>query len=521
MTEAYGYISAIVAATRGRLAEAAISFEGNEQSWQSLLDRAARLAAGLRSLGVVADDRVAVLAHNSDRYLELYLAIPWCGAVAAHLNWRWNVLENVYAIEDSTPKVLFVDDEVSAEDREKLKAAMPSLIVVALGANREGTALAFDDLLAHAPIRDAGRAGDDVLAIYYTGGTTGRSKGVTLSHDGVIRNCVNCRSLGMMPDGARVLAVAPLMHLGAGSCVTLTMLAGGTVVLDKGFDPERALQLIEQCGVTDAFLVPTMVGMLIDHPTFRPERFAKLRRIVYGSSPISAETLDQALNVAPHIDFYQAYGMTEACSAATVLPPEYHVGEHRAAGHHRAAGFPIPEVKLQIVDEQGSPVPSGTVGEVWIGGRTLMLRYWGQPEVTKAALRDGWMRSGDGGYMDENGLLYIVDRMKDMIVSGGENVYSGEVENALSHHPAVMQCAVIGVPDERWGERVHAIVSVRPGHSVTEEEIIDHCRQLIGRFKCPRSVEFWSQPLPLSAVGKIMKQELRAKHWQGRSRQVA
>jgi long-chain acyl-CoA synthetase len=519
MNERYGYVSAVLDATRSRLDQPAVLFDGRERSWSMLLDQAARLAGGLRRLGVAPGDRVAVLAHNCDRYIDLYLAIPWCGGVVAHLNWRWNVLENAYAIEDCRPKVLFVDDATPADDVARLRAAAPSMVVVGLGRALEGV-LPFDAVLAD-PIEDARRSGDDLLAIYYTGGTTGRSKGVMLSHDGIVRNCSNARRLGLIPDAARVLTIAPLFHLGAGSCVTLTMLAGGTIILDKAFDPERALLMIERLGATDAFLVPTMIAMLLEHPAFRPERLASLRRIAYGSSPISAETLDRVLNVAPHIDFYQAYGMTEVCCTATVLLPQYHVGSHRVAGHHRSAGSAIPEVELMIVDEQGAPLPAGTVGEIWIGGRTLMLGYWNQPEATDAVLRDGWMHSGDGGYLDEHGLLYVVDRLKDMIVSGGENIYSAEVENALSRHPAVVQCAVIGVPDERWGERVHAVVSVRLNAAVTEEDIIEHCRSLIGRFKCPRSVEFRLDPLPMSAAGKILKHELRGKHWQGQSRQVA
>ena len=521
MAGEYGYVSAITEATRDRLSNAAVVFEGRERTWRSVLDRAARLAGALRTLGVSAGDRVAVLARNSDLYLDLYLAVPWCGGVLAHLNWRWSIPENAYAVGDCEPKVLFIDDAVTFETVEALLDAAPGMIIVALGKSVSSGAIPLFSLLLADPIEDAGRRGDDLLAIYYTGGTTGRSKGVMLSHDGVVRNCAASRSMGLLPRGACLLVIAPLFHLGAGSGVTSAMLAGGTIVLDGAFDPERALRMIEETRVTDAFLVPTMISMLLDHPGFRPERLATLKRVIYGSSPISAETLDRVLNLAPHVAFMQAYGMTEVCCTATILLPEFHIGEHRAAGHHRSAGSAIPGVELRIVGPDASPLPVGEIGEVWVGGSTLMLGYWRQPETTREVLHDGWMHTGDGGYLDESGLLYIVDRLKDMIVSGGENVYSAEVENALSHHPAVAQCAVIGVPDRRWGERVHAVIATRPGVEVTEDEIIQHCRSLIGGFKCPRSVEFRDGALPMSAAGKILKHELRAKHWVGHERRIA
>jgi len=521
VTQVRGYVDTIVSATRTRLDAPAYVFNASGPTWREMLESTARLAGGLRALGVGAGDRVAILARNGSAYLELYLAIPWAGAIAAHLNWRWTVAENIQAIQDCSPVVLVVDDKVAPDEVTAIQAAMPSLKIVATGSKLDRGAIPFSHLSESAPIPDAGRAGDDPLAIYFTGGTTGRSKGVVLSHHTVIRNSLSVREVGMMPDGASMLVIPPLFHLGAGSSVTTTMLAGGTVVLDREFDPERTLQWIERGLVTDAFLVPTMIGMLLDHPGFIPERLTRLRRIVYGSSPISSETLDRILNYAPHIDFFQAYGMTESCSVATVLRPEFHLGEHRQAGRYRSAGLPVRGVTLRIVDAEGRDLPAGTVGEVLIGGEMLMLGYWNQPETTAAALRDGWLRTGDGGYLDEHGLLYIVDRLKDMIVTGGENVYSGEVENALSRHPAVAQCAVIGVPDDRWGERVHAVVFVRPGQLVSDADLIAHCRARIGAFKCPRSIEFSPGPIPMSAAGKILKHELRMKHWQGRERRVS
>jgi long-chain acyl-CoA synthetase len=523
MVDPSGYVEEIVgsAVRAGRLNQPAIIFEGRKITWSSLLERSARIAGGLRRLGIDNGARVAVLAHNSDLYMQLYLAVPWAGGAIAHLNWRCSAVENSATLTDCTPKLLFIDDNVDSVTLATILEASPALTIVAMGETVPPGAIPFGQLLDAMPIASARRNGDDLLAIYYTGGTTGRPKGVMLSHKGVIQNCVSSRSLGLMPEGTCLLNIAPLFHLGAGSGVTSVMLAAGTVILDKAFDPERALQLIEENAVTDAFLVPTMISGLLEHPSFKSSRLATLKRIVYGSSPISAETLDRILVAAPNVDFYQAYGMTEVCCTATVLQPEFHKGVHRAAGHHRSAGHAIPGVNISIIDEAGMPVPTGTVGEILIGGQTLMLGYWKQSHATSEVLRDGWMHTGDGGYLDENGLLYIVDRLKDMIVSGGENVYSAEVENALSRHPAVAMCAVVGVPDPKWGERVHAVVVVRSGAEVTEKQLIDHCRTLIGRFKCPRSVEFRPEGLPLSAAGKVLKHELRAKYWHGQSRNVA
>jgi long-chain acyl-CoA synthetase len=523
MADQYGYVEAIVNAVvaSGRIEQPAIIFAGRETTWRALFDQSARIAGGLRALGVEVGDRVAVLAHNSDLYINLYLAVPWVGAALTHLNWRCSAVEHIDMLQDSAPRVLFIDDHVDASTIDLIRTSLPELKLASMGEKVAEGALPISKLLTAEPVEDAARQGSDLLAIYYTGGTTGRPKGVMLSNDGVIRNCVAGRSLGNTPDGARLLNIAPLFHIGAGAFITNAMLAAGTVILDNAFDPERALQLIEDNAATDAFLVPTMISALLEHPSFAPDRLATLKRITYGSSPISAETLDRILVAAPEVDFFQAYGMTEVSCAGTVLLPKYHFGAHREAGHYRSVGHAIPGVKIKVVDETGASVPTGTVGEIWIGGTTLMLGYWNQPQATAEVLRDGWMHTGDGGYLDENGLLYIVDRLKDMIVSGGENVYSAEVESAISRHPAVALCAVIGVPDPHWGERVHAVIVPRAGTTVTEQEIVDHCRTLIGRFKCPRSVEFRPDGLPLSGVGKVLKHELRTKYWDRQTRNVA
>ena len=521
MVSASGYVESVRAAVDGRDDAPASVFEGRVRTWGDVLDRAARIAGGLRSMGVEPGDRVAILSTNSDEYLALYLAIPWAGAVLAPLNNRWTPVENAFAIDDCEPRVLFVSPDLAKANAAVLADRADRLSLVLLGEAGEGErAMSLDTLLLHGPVEDAGRGGDDLLAIFYTGGTTGRSKGVMLSHAGFVGNCRTMRDAGLFPAGCRALVVAPLFHLAAAAAMTMAMLSGGTAVIARGFDPAGTLDLIADECVTDALLVPTMIQMLLDAPDFDAAKLSSVRTIMYGASPMPEATLDRIMAAAPHLDYFQAYGMTEVSCTATLLRPEFHRGDHRAAGRHRAAGMPIATTELMIADEAGQPVTVGEIGEILVRGPCVMLGYWNQPELTAETLRGGWMHTGDGGRLDEHGLLYVADRLKDMIVSGGENVYSAEVESALSQHPDVGQVAVIAVPDARWGERVHAVIVPQPGAAPTEEALVAHCRALMAGYKCPRSIEFRST-LPMSAAGKIVKAELRAKYWEGHSRNVA
>lgn len=515
-----GYVEAILAAAQADVAPASV-FDGRPQTWGGLRRRAGLLAAGLQTLGVATGDRVAVLANNSDRYMELYLAIPWAGAVIAALNPRWSLQENAYALEDCTPRIVVVGAGI-AEEVLRFIETVPHLQRVWAGTGEAPPGwLDYEELLIGEPAEDAGLCGDDLFGIFYTGGTTGRAKGVMLSHAGFVANCSAIRESGMFPDRCRGLIVAPVFHLAAAAMLTAIMLAGGAAIILPGFAPSTTIEAIHGEGVTDALLVPTMIQMLLDDPSFEPARLAGLKRVIYGASPIAETTLDRLMEAAPHVDFYQAYGMTEVSCAATILQPQFHRGDHRRAGRHRAAGQPISIAEVMVADEHDRPLPQGEVGEILVRGQGLMLGYWNQPDLTAEALRGGWMHTGDGGRMDELGLVYVCDRLKDMIVTGGENVYSGEVESVLARHPAVSQCAVIGVPDTRWGERVHAVVVAHPGAEPTAEELTHHCRGLIADYKCPKSIELRREPLPLSAAGKVLKHVLRAPFWEGRDRNVA
>jgi len=498
-------------------------FEGDRKlTWTELADRVARLAGALDKLGVHQGDRVAVLMLNATRYLELYLATGWARAIIVPLNIRWSVAENRAALEDCTARVLVVDDAF-AEAGKTLAAAIPALTLIHAddGAPPGGVA-GYESLLAAAqPIADAMAGRDEPAGIFYTGGTTGRSKGVTLSHGNLTFNALQSLAEGIFPPNATYLHAPPMFHIANGWSMYCMLLSGGTNVVIRAFTPEAAAAAIERFRVTHVLFVPTMIQMFVDHPGIGAYDLSSLQQILYGASPISEALLDRAMARLPNARFMQAYGMTELSPLATVLSPEDHVGEGRAKGRHRSGGRAALGVEVRVVDANDRPVAPREIGEIVVRGDNVMLGYWNRPEETAKAIVDGWMHTGDGGYMDEDGFFYIVDRIKDMIITGGENVYSTEVENVVAQHPAVQQCAVIGIPHPQWGEAVHAVVVLKPGADLDPAELIAFCKERIGHYKCPRTVDVRTEPLPVSGAGKILKRELRRPFWEGKDRRVA
>jgi long-chain acyl-CoA synthetase len=494
---------------------------GRRRIWRETGERVARLAGGLRALGADVGERVAILSLNSDRYLEVYLATAFAGAVVVPLNIRWTAHENKDALNDCRSKVL-IFDKTFAPMAAALGDALPSLrLVYAEDGEAPGRAVGYEDLIAQSSaIADAMRQGADLAGIFYTGGTTGRSKGVMLSHANLMANAFNVLCERPVAGEAIYLHAAPMFHLANAGAMYAVLLRGGTNAMIPAFTPEGALAIIEKERITDTVLVPTMIQMMVDNPRFRAYDMSSLSRIAYGASPISEALLVRAMAALPATQFSQGYGMTELSPVATTLRWEEHFGEGFAKGRHRSAGRATYGCEVRIVDPQDQPVAAGVIGEIVARGDNVMMGYWERPEETAKAIVDGWMHTGDGGYMDEDGFVYIVDRVKDMIVTGGENVYSIEVENALAQHPAVAQCAVIGIPDAEWGEAVHAVVTPRNGAAVTGEELIAFAKTLIASYKCPRSVEVRAEPLPLSGAGKILKRELRKPFWEGRQRRV-
>ena len=493
-------------------------FGDRVRSWRESAERVARLAAALLELGVAPGDRVGILALNSDVYHEVLLAVPWADAVVVPANTRWSPAEIAFSLQDSGTAILVVDDTF-APMVPGLRAEAPVLRTVlhaGPGPTPDG-ALDVEALIAgHDPVPDVRRGGGALAGIYYTGGTTGRPKGVMLSHANLLTSALGSAASGaFMTPGGRFLHAAPMFHLADGAAWAARTALGGSHVMLPHFTPAAAAEAIERHRVTDVLLVPTMVQMLVDSPDAAGADLSSVRHLLYGASPISEAVLERAAARLPEAEFTQAYGMTELSPVATLL----NAADHRVARLRRSAGRAAPHSEVRIVDEDDREVPTGTVGEIVCRGGHVMLGYWNRPEETAAALRGGWMHTGDGGYLDDEGYLFVVDRIKDMIVSGGENVYSVEVENALARHPAVASCAVIGVPDDDWGERVHAVVVPAAGTDPTAAELREHVKEHIAGYKAPRTVEF-AESLPLSGAGKVLKRELRARYWSTGARAV-
>lgn len=480
---------------------------GRERRWSfaDYADRVARHAAALAARGVAAGARVALLAANGDALIVQLMACWWLGAVACPLNTRWSVAELRHALADSGACLLVVDAGW-ADMAADLADAVP--LVGAEQLAHEAAALA--------PRPDSRTGGDALAAVLYTGGTTGRSKGVLLSHANFwSASMVRGAELNNAPDGVALL-VAPLFHVaGLGRLVGHSIVGGTSVTLPQ-FRADVVLHAIEAHGLSDIVVVPTMLQALLDAPGFDAARVQSLTRIAFGAAPMPPDLLDRALAAWPQAEFFQAYGLTETAGAVCINLPANHRPEARARGLLRSVGRAGLGAEIQVVDLDGQELPRGEVGEVVVRGPMVTRGYWQQPETTAAALRDGWLRTGDGGYMDGEGYLFIVDRLKDMIITGGENVYSAEVEAALRSHPAVGDAAVIGLPHARWGESVHAVVVLRPGSGLqaarpgeADEALAAWCRQSLAGYKLPRSFSYRTA-LPLSGAGKVLKTVLRA-----------
>lgn len=500
----------------------ATSCNGVERTWSACGDRIARLAGALRGLGIVAGERAAILAMNSDRYFEYFYAVPWAGGVFVPINIRLAPPEIAFWLNDSGSEVLFIDDHfLPVLDALEGKLETVREIVYLGDGEPPAGAHSYESLLTGAePVPDANRGYEDLAGLFYTGGTTGRSKGVMLSHRNLVTNCFNAVPALRFEFGMRWLHAAPMFHIADGCAIFGVTAVAGAHVIIPAFAPEATLRAFAEHRITDTLLVPTMVNMVVNHPSVSEFDMSSVRNIAYGASPMPEAVIVRAMEVMPNCGFTHAYGQTECAPLVTTMGPEYHVLEGPDAGLFKSAGRAVTGVELCIKDEAGNEVPRGEIGEICSRGAHVMQGYWGQPDLTAAAIKDGWMHSGDAGYMTERGFIYVVDRVKDMVISGGENIYSAEVENALYQHDAVVECAVIGIPDDKWGEAVHAVVRLHDGASATEDALIAFCHELIAGFKCPRSVTFADDPLPLSGAGKILKTELRRPFWEGQTKQV-
>ena len=501
----------------------AVRFAGRSLSFRAYAERVARLAGALQHLGMQTGDRVAMLSLNSGRYLEYQMAVPWGGGVLNPCNIRWSAAEILYSLEDSGSSILLVD-ETFRSLAEQIRSQAKSLreVIYCGDAALPAGMRSYEGLIdAASPVPDAARRDEDLAGIFYTGGTTGFPKGVMLSHTNMCSSGLAAHAERLAPPNGCYLHAAPMFHLADMGLASPHWMEGNTHSIVPMFSPEGVLNAIANDGVTHILLVPTMIQMLVDHPAMRePRDLSSLQCITYGASPISEAVLNRAMDAFPGVDFVQAYGMTELSPVATINPARNHTVEGRKLGKLRSAGRATYCTEVRIVDADGSEAPRGTVGEVAVRGPNVMQGYWNKPEQTAVAVRDGWMHTGDGAYMDDDGFIFVVDRMKDMIISGGENIYSAEVENAITQHPAVAACAVIGIPSEEWGEAVHAALVLKPGQAIRAEELIAHCKGLIAGYKCPRSVAI-VDALPLSGAGKVLKTKLREPFWQGQQRGIA
>jgi long-chain acyl-CoA synthetase len=492
----------------GRL-RAAVTCAGVTFTYDEMWSRARRLIGGLRSLGLERGDRVAIVSSNCHRYIEIYQAVPGAGLVLVPLNQRHTVAELRYALDDSGTKMLFVNgDPLPFTDLVEH--------VVDLG---DG----YERLLETSEPADfpADVSEDDLAGLFYTGGTTGAAKGVMLSHRNLIANAFHFQTCYAFDANTRWLVVAPLFHAAGSIAVLMTVWHAGRHVMLGAFEPGAALDLVASERVTATLVVPTMLAAISEEQLARPRDVSSLQLISHGGAPVATETLRRAHQAFPSTQLLHLYGATETSPIATALPDEELLLDTPLA---RSCGQPVVGVEIAVLDGSGVALPRGSVGEVAIRGANVMLGYWNKPDETARALVDGWYRSGDLGYLDDEAHLFLVDRSKDMVVTGGENVYSTEVEDVLYRHPAVLEAAVFGIPDARWGEAVHAVVVPRqPAASVPglEQELIAFCRQSIAGYKVPKRIDVRDEPLPKSGAGKILKRELRAPFWSDRDTLVS
>ena len=486
----------------------AFVFEGRHLSHRDFADRAFALGNALLALGLPRQSRVAVLAQNRIEYFEAFAGIGAAGMITVNLNWRLSPAELARIIADCEPQVLMFD-ETSEELAAQLRDAPSITHCIGFDTNPHW-AIGFAALLAGAATTRPKIAIDpeDIESLVYTSGTTGVAKGVMLSHRALLHAAASIAWEGDARTQDRMLIVMPLFHVGGKIEQLAFSLAGATTILHRGFDPALVLRALDDEGVTAAHLAPTMVARLLDHPDLPATRRDRLRVVHYASAPMAVPLLRRAIAAFGPV-FLQLYGMTE-CVVATILKPHQHEPDGSPAAVRRlsSAGQPCLGVRLRTVRPDGTDCATDEPGEVLVHAPGLMSGYWNRHAMSLAAVHDGWYRSGDIGFLDAMGFLFVVDRLKDMVISGGENIYSREVEDALMAHPAVHEAAVTAVPDPEWGESVKAWIVLRQGQAVDEATLIAHCRTLIASYKKPRVIAF-TPDLPRLFNGKVDKKALR------------
>ncbi|MBL8530147.1 MAG: fatty acid--CoA ligase [Hyphomonadaceae bacterium] len=502
---------------RTRPDRVALVFEGRATTYAALDRNTNQVAAALAAEGVRAGDRIAYLGKNTDQYFELLLGAAKAGVMMAPIGWRLSADEVAYILQDSGAKLLFVGPEcVETAGAAVAKLAGPPRVI----AMEPG----FDTWRAAQSTEDGGfqPAPEDGALLLYTSGTTGRPKGVVLTSANLMRSRRELANAQMgwneWADGETNLVAMPIAHIGGSGWGLVGLINAVRNVVVREFNPMEVLELIERERIAKMFMVPAALQFVIRMPRAREIDYSSLKHILYGASPIPVDLLRECMEVFG-CGFCQQYGMTETTGTIAYLPPEDH--DPKGNQRMRSAGLPMPGVEFRILDSEGAVLGPNQVGEIATRSQANMKHYWKNESATAATVdAEGWLRTGDAGFLDEDGYLYIQDRMKDMIITGGENVYPAEVENAIHGHPHVAEVAVIGVPDDTWGEAVKAIIVPKPGVTPDAGDIIAFARSRIAHFKAPRSVDVRAEPLPRNPSGKILRRELREPFWAGKARRV-
>ena len=499
----YTFTQPLIRALDTAAGSCAVVCQDNRRTYAELGARCRRLARAMRKLGLAPQDRVGVVALNSDRYLELYLGLPAAGYVLVPVNSRLAPAEMRAILDDAGVSVVFADAEYPGTADVGQVLTMPG---------------DYEDLIAAAdevPLGE-GVTENDLAALFYTSGTTGAAKGAMHTHRSLVSSGLHLMATWPFDRQTRWLVASPMFHTGGILATLATVWASGTHVIMPRFDPDLAVDLIEREAVTHTLLVPTMLAAAAGAQLARPRDVSSLRYLSHGASPISAETLRRTRQAFPSAELLHVYGTTETTPITTLLPHEERILDTPLV---HSCGQPAIGVEMRVVNDAMEDLPPGAVGQMAVRSPSVMTGYWRKPQATAEVMHGDWYLTGDLGYRDEESYIYLVDRAKDMIVSGGENIYSTEVEDALGSHPAVREVAVFGVPDPRWGEAVYAVVFAR--QQVTADVLVAHCRERIAGFKVPRRIELRAEPLPKSAAGKILKRDLREPHWAGQQAQVS
>ena len=514
-----------------RGAKPALIFDGRTITYAELYRRSRQVAQGLVDAGIGHGDRIAYLGKNTSDYFELLFGAALIGAVITPINWRLAEDEVAWIVRHAEARAWFYQSEFASRLANVAKTATGVRLKLAIEAGDKDEYAAWRN--GNQLIDEAERVSpDDVAVQVYTSGTTGRPKGAMLRH----RNLLVFRALpperqpvwNRWSDDDVSLITMPVFHIGCTGFGLQTLCAGSTGFIESEFDADRVMHCIEHERLSKLFVVPTALQSLLRHPRARDMDYGRIRTIIYGASPISSELLREAMEVF-RCGFVQQYGMTEMTGTICALTPEDHdaaIGDENAndgsdaARRLTSAGRALDDVQIVILDEAGNRLAPGQVGEIAILSPTAMAGYWRDPEATAAVLDEqGWFRSGDAGYFDEQGFLYVSDRVKDMIVSGGENIYPAEIERVLAAHPSVLEVAVIGVPSDRWGEEVKALVVLKPGETADAEALAAHSRRFLAGFKTPKSIEF-VPALTRSGAGKVLRRVMREPYWAGRARRI-